>query len=79
MSPKRTSGHFLSASRRLGGTQRQAGISALTSPLGAVAGPAAVPVVGVEHCDVATLPLQVHVLLELLQGLVRAHVGVGEI
>lgn len=34
---------------------------------------------GVEHGDVATLMLQVHVFLELLQGLVRAHVGVGEL
>lgn len=52
---------------------------ALTSPLGAVAGPAAVPGVGVEHGDVAALALQVHVLLQLQQGLVRAHVGVGEL
>lgn len=37
------------------------------------------PGVGVEHGDVATLTLQVHVLVELLQGLVRAHVGVGEL
>lgn len=54
-------------------------VRALTPALGAVAGPAAVPVVGVEHGDVATLTLQVHVLLQLLQGLVGAHVGVGEL
>lgn len=54
-------------------------MGALTSPLGAVAGPSAVPGVGVEHSDVATLTLQVHVLLQLQQGLVRAHVGVGEL
>lgn len=33
----------------------------------------------VEHGDVAALTLQVHVFLELLQSLVRAHVGVGEL
>lgn len=54
-------------------------VSALTPALSAVAGPAAVPVVGVEHGDVAALTLQVRVFLELLQGLVRAHVGVGEL
>lgn len=54
-------------------------VRALTPTLSAVAGPAAVPVVGVEHGDVATLMLQVHVFLELLQGLVGAHVGVGEL
>lgn len=50
-----------------------------TSALGAVARPAAVPVVGVEHGDVATLVLQVHVVLQLLQRLVHTHVGVGEL
>jgi len=50
-----------------------------TSVLSAVTGPAAVPVVGVEHGDVATLVLQIHVLLQLLQRLVHAHVGVGEL
>lgn len=50
-----------------------------TPALGAVAGPAAVPVVGVEHSDVATLVLQIHMLLQLLQRFVRAHVGVGEL
>lgn len=50
-----------------------------TSALSTVAGPAAVPVVRVEHGDVATLVLQVHMLLQLLQRLVRAHVGVGEL
>lgn len=35
----------------------------VTSALSAVAGPAAVPVVGVEHGDVATLVLQIHMLL----------------
>lgn len=51
----------------------------LTSALSAVAGPATVPVVGVQHGDVATLVLQVHLLLQLLQCLVRTHVGVGEL
>lgn len=51
----------------------------VTSALSAVAGPAAVPVVGVEHGDVATLVLQIHMLLQLLQCLVHAHVGVGEL
>lgn len=51
----------------------------LTSALIAFAGSAAVPVVGVEHGDVATLVLQVHVLLQLLQRLVHTHVGVGEV
>lgn len=50
-----------------------------TSALSAVAVAAAVPVVRVEHGDVATLVLQVHTLLQLLQRLVRAHVGVGEL
>lgn len=50
-----------------------------TSALSAVAGPATVPVVGVQHGDVATLVLQVHLLLQLLQRLVRTHVGVGEL
>lgn len=54
-------------------------VSALTSALSTVAGPATVPVVGVEHGDVATLVLQVHLLLKLLQRLVRTHVGVGEL
>lgn len=36
-------------------------------------------VVGVEHCDVPTLVLQVHLVLQLLQRLVRTHVGVGEL
>lgn len=49
-----------------------------TSALG-VAGSAAVLVVRVEHCDVAALVLQVDVLLQLLQSLVRTHVGVGEL
>lgn len=50
-----------------------------TSALSAVTGPAAVPVVGVEHGDVATLVLQIHVLLQLLQRFVHTHVGVGEL
>lgn len=50
-----------------------------TSALSAVAGPATVPVVGVEHGDVATLVLQIHVLLQLLQRFVHTHVGVGEL
>lgn len=50
-----------------------------TSALRAVVGPATMPVVGVEHGDVATLVLQIHVLLQLLQRLVHAHVGVGEL
>lgn len=54
-------------------------VSRLTSTLPAVAGPAAVPVVGVEHGDVAALVLQIHALLQLLQSLVHAHVGVGEL
>lgn len=69
--------NLLSASRKLERTC--VWVSALTPALSAVAGPAAVPVVGVEHGDVATLMLQVRVFLELLQGLVRAHVGVGEL
>lgn len=51
----------------------------LTSALSAVAGPATVPVVGVEHGDVATLVFQVHVLLQFLQRFVHTHVGVGEL
>lgn len=51
----------------------------VTSALGAVAGPATVPVVGVEHGDVATLVLQIHLLLQLLQRLVHTHVGVGKL
>lgn len=54
-------------------------ISSPTSALSTVAVPATVPVVGVEHGDVATLVLQVHLLLQLLQRLVRTHVGVGEL
>lgn len=50
-----------------------------TSALSTVAGPATVPVVGVEHGDVATLVVQVHLLLQGLQGFVCAHVGVGEV
>lgn len=50
-----------------------------TSALSAVAGPATVPVVGVEHGYVATLVLQVHLLLQRLQGFVRTHVGVREL
>lgn len=60
-------------------TVRELWVRALTPALGAVAGPAPVPVVGAEHGDVATLTLQVHVFLQLLQGLVGAHVGVGEL
>lgn len=50
-----------------------------TSALSAITGPATVPVVGVEHGDVATLVLQIHVLLQLLQRFVHTHVGVGEL
>lgn len=53
--------------------------TSLTSALGTVARPATVPVVGVEHGDVAALMLQVHMFLQLLQGLVYTHVGVREL
>lgn len=50
-----------------------------TSVLNAVAGPATVPVVGIQHGDVATLVLQIHVLLQLPKRFVHTHVGVGEL
>lgn len=51
----------------------------LTPAIGALAGPPAVPVVGVEHGDVATLVLQIHLLPQQQQGLVDTHVGGGEL
>ena len=51
----------------------------LTPAVVGVALPVAVPVAGVQHCDVAALELQVHALLQCAQGLMHAHVGRGEL